>query len=111
MGKLELESPSRAGSLPLVGSELAFDLANTSSGRGGPMHKEHLRSAEDVVTWARHARVLTPADGQRLAKQVLQEAALARALLQRTHELRDVIYRIGPHVAARGAAQSAHIHD
>src|SRR5258708_39043750 len=94
MAKSEPTPPSRAGSLPLVGSELAFDLANTSSGRGGPMHKEHLRSAEDVVAWARHARVLTPADGQRLARQATQDPTLAQSLLQRAHELRDVIYRI-----------------
>jgi predicted RNA-binding Zn ribbon-like protein len=91
---------SRAGTLPLVGSDLAFDFTNTASGRGGPMHKEHLRCAEHVVAWARHARVLTPGDGQWLAALVVREEPLGVGLLRRALELRDVIYAIGRDVAA-----------
>jgi predicted RNA-binding Zn ribbon-like protein len=107
MVKADHPAPSRPGALPLVGSDLAFDLTNTSSGRGGPMHKEHLLSAEDVVVWARHARVLTPADGQWLAKEVVQDTTLAQALPQRTKDLREVIYAIGAKTAAGGRPAAA----
>jgi predicted RNA-binding Zn ribbon-like protein len=107
MVSVEPPSPSRAGDLPLVGSELAFDLTNTSSGRGGPMHKEHLLGAEDVVAWARQARVLTPADGQWLAHEVVRDMALAQALMERIRDLREVIYAIGAQTAAGGRPAAA----
>jgi predicted RNA-binding Zn ribbon-like protein len=102
---------SRAASLPLVGSELAFDFTNTCSGRGGPRHLEHFRSAEDVLAWARHARVLTPADTATLARMITRQAELGERLLQRAVRLRDVIYRIGSTVAAGGRAQSLDLDD
>ena len=54
--------PSRAGSLDLVGCELALDFVNTSSGRGSPSHQEHLRDFDTVMQWVEHARIMPPAD-------------------------------------------------
>ena len=99
MNKSAIAGPSRAGSLPLIGSELALDFTNTSSGRGGLMHKEHLRSADDVVAWARHARVLTPADGQWLVGRIEHDRPVAGELLRRAQDLREVIYAIGTEIA------------
>jgi predicted RNA-binding Zn ribbon-like protein len=116
MMKATAATASRAGTLPLVGSELAFDFTNTSSGRGGPMHKEHLRSAEHVVTWARHARVLTPVDGQWLSALVARDGPLADDLLRRALDLRDVIYALGREIAGgeqpnpRQVDALAHVH-
>jgi predicted RNA-binding Zn ribbon-like protein len=91
----ESSPPSRAGSLPLIGSDLAFDFANTSSGRGGPEHMEHLRAPEHVVAWARHAKVLAPADGDFIARTIAEDPSSGRELLRRALELRQVIYEIG----------------
>src|ERR1700728_4700649 len=60
MVSAEFADESRAGSLTLIGGELALDFANTSSARGWPTCQEHLRSAVNVVDWPGHARVLPP---------------------------------------------------
>ncbi|MDQ0471573.1 CGNR zinc finger domain-containing protein [Labrys wisconsinensis] len=95
-------APSRAGSLPLIGSEIAFDFTNTASGRGHESQQDHLRCGADVVVWARHARVLAPGDGD-VAKQMLAaDTALADRLLARALELRETIHRTGAVIAAGG---------
>jgi predicted RNA-binding Zn ribbon-like protein len=91
--------PSRAAVLPLVGSELAFDLTNTSSGRGGPRWLEHLQSGENVIDWARHAKVLTEKDHRQLARRLAANRRLASRLLAQTVALRDLIYAIGRAIA------------
>ena len=93
-------SESRADSLTLIGGELAFDFTNTSSGRGWPTHVEHLRSAQDVVAWAGHAKVMSPADAEWLRAEVAMKETLAQRLLKRASDLREVIYTIGVEVAA-----------
>ncbi len=98
---------SRADSLALVGGELAFDFTNTSSGRGWPTHQEHLRSARNVVDWARHAKVLGPADAEWLHAAVDSDHELARRLLRRALELRENVYAIAVEVAARRPAPKA----
>src|SRR5215475_11961165 len=95
--------PSRAAVLPLVGSELAFDLTNTTSGRGGPRWLEHLQSAQNVIDWARHAKVLTEKDHRQLARRLASSPRLRSQMLARTLELRDLIYAIGRAIAS-GAA-------
>jgi predicted RNA-binding Zn ribbon-like protein len=94
------QAPSRAAVLPLVGSELAFDLTNTASGRGGPRWLEHLQTAEDVIDWARHAKVLTEKDHRQLRGRLAANRRLASALLARTLGLRDLIYAIGVAIAS-----------
>ncbi len=91
---------SRAGSLTLIGGELAFDFTNTSSGRGWPTHQEHLRSAENVVAWARHAKVMGEADAEWLNARIARDAAFARLFLKRALDLREVIHTIAVEVAA-----------
>jgi predicted RNA-binding Zn ribbon-like protein len=100
---------SRAGSLALIGGELAFDFTNTSSGRGWPTHQEHLRSAGDVVAWARHAKILGPADGEWLHGEVDADEALARRLLRRALDLREALHSIGVAVAAGDAAPAPEV--
>jgi predicted RNA-binding Zn ribbon-like protein len=92
-------SPSRAATLPLVGSELAFDFANTCSGRGGPEQKEHLRAPEHVIAWSRHAKILTPADGAIAAQLLAASPELGAELLNRALALRDTVFRIGSAIA------------
>ena len=91
--------PSRAASLALVGGAPAFDLANTASGRGGPRAQDHLRAAEDVVTWAWHAGILTQA-GTRALRRLIAHSRPAAELLRRTRELRGLVYGIGTVLAA-----------
>jgi predicted RNA-binding Zn ribbon-like protein len=103
------DASSRAGVLPLIGSELAFDFTNTSSGRGGPRHIDHLRTPEHLLMWARHAKMLTPRDGGYLAKRVAANAALGAQLLDRALTLREVIYAIGIACARGRRPRSEHV--
>jgi len=93
--------PSRAGSLPLVASELAFDFANTASDRDGPNRLEHLREGRDLVLWARHAKVISDSDRDAALALVERDADLAAGLLGEALALRDTIYRIGAALARR----------
>src|SRR6202045_1479756 len=92
--------PSRAAVLPLVGGALAFDLTNTSSGRGGPRWLEHLQTAQNVIDWARHAKILTGADAKRLHQLVSTNRRLASKLLAGMRELRELIHSVGVDIAA-----------
>jgi predicted RNA-binding Zn ribbon-like protein len=93
------ETPPRAASLPLVGSDLAFDFTNTASGRDTPLHTDHLRAPEHVIAWSRHAKVLTPEDGAAIERMIAGKPSLGHDLLARTHQLREVVYRIGAAIA------------
>ena len=86
---------SSAGSLTLIGGELALDFANTSSGRGWPTHQEHLRSAVNVVDWADHAHVLPPEDAAWMRETARAESEVGQQLLARALELREDIYVVG----------------
>jgi predicted RNA-binding Zn ribbon-like protein len=93
--------PSRADTLALVGGDIAFDFTNTSSGRGWPSRQEHLRSAINVIDWARHAKLLGPADGDWLRRAAAADAQLASRLLRSALELREIIYATAVEIAAR----------
>jgi predicted RNA-binding Zn ribbon-like protein len=101
------DTPSRAASLPLVGSDLAFDFTNTASGRGTPARQEHLRAPEHVIAWSRHAKLLTPEDGDTARDLIAARPELGRKLLARALELREIIYRIGSAIAHRDAPPAA----
>jgi predicted RNA-binding Zn ribbon-like protein len=93
-----LSAPSRASSLPLVGSELALDFTNTSSGRGTAFHQEHFHHVGDIIGWACHARILTPSDGNGL-RSAIADCELAAQLLERTLALRENIHAIASALA------------
>src|SRR3954471_12250792 len=92
--------PSRAGSLTLIGGELALDLANTCSGRGFDTHQDHLQRPEHVAQWAGHARVLPPQDAEWLEKAAAADAQLGARLLREAVALREDVYLLGAAIAA-----------
>ena len=67
-------SPSRAGSLDLIADDLALDFANTEFGRGFPSHENHLREAEHVAQWLKHAKALPAEDADWLKGEVSKRA-------------------------------------
>ena len=89
------QSPSRAGSLPLIADDLALDFANTESGRSFPSHENHFREAANVVEWLRHAKALANQDADWLRKRVSERPDLAADLLVTAIELREAIHAIG----------------
>ena len=92
---------SRAGSLPLIGKDLALDFANAASGRGTPTHQDHLQRVDHVIAWARHARVLTPADSEIVLGRLSRSPRAAGKFLASARALRDLIYAIAAAIAAK----------
>jgi predicted RNA-binding Zn ribbon-like protein len=98
------EPPSRAATLALVGCELAFDFTNTTSGRGGPRQREHLRAAEDIIVWAHHAKIIGRRCARELGEALAHNPRLASRLRRRALELRTIVYRLGAALAAGAPA-------
>jgi predicted RNA-binding Zn ribbon-like protein len=92
---------SRAHSLDLVAGILALNFTNTSSGRGGPEHLEHLRAAGDVLAWVHHAGGLTDDELERAARLAPPGSAAAERLFEAARALREAIYGIGLAFAER----------
>jgi predicted RNA-binding Zn ribbon-like protein len=90
------ENVSRAGTLHLIGGQLALDFANTASGRGTPTHLEHLREPLHVVEWAHHADVLNAPAAARL-----RHARLPPSLLKEATRLRNLVHGIGEAIASK----------
>jgi predicted RNA-binding Zn ribbon-like protein len=89
--KYDRHAPNRAGSLHLVGGNLALNFANTESGRNGPEHLNHIQSAADIVTWARHAKVI---------KETVALKEMAPRLFTEACDLRQAIYEVNSALAA-----------
>ena len=91
--------PSRAGSLDLVGRELAWDFTNTSSARGLPAHQEHLRDFDTLMQWVEHARVMPPSDCAHIRSTLSGHPRWARRVFERAIEMRELIWTIGTALA------------
>jgi predicted RNA-binding Zn ribbon-like protein len=91
--------PSRAGSLDLVGGELAWDFTNTSSGRGSPAHREHLRDFDALMRWVEHARVMPPSDCAYVRAELAGHPRRSRRIFERAIEMRELIWAIGTALA------------
>ena len=91
--------PSRAGSLDLVGGELAWDLANTSSGRGSSAHQDHLRDFDTLMQWVEHARIMPPSDCAHARAALAGHPRRSRRVFARAIEMRELIWTIGTALA------------
>jgi predicted RNA-binding Zn ribbon-like protein len=80
------------GKLRLLGGRLCLDFANTVEYRGSAREFDLLVSYRVLVRWGIRAEVISPAEGERLLREV--SAAEADAAFQRALALREVIYRI-----------------
>jgi predicted RNA-binding Zn ribbon-like protein len=96
-------TPSRAGTLDLVGGELALDFTNTSSGRGTPGHQEHLRDFETLMQWIEHARVASPEHCEIMRRAGRRQPRRATLVFKEALRLRDLIWQIGQALVQRRA--------
>jgi predicted RNA-binding Zn ribbon-like protein len=103
--------PSRAGSLDLIADDLALDFANTESGRGFPSHENHLREAEHVAQWLKHAKALPAEDADWLKGEVSRRADLAADLMTQAIALREAIHNIGAALGRRAKPPAASLAD
>jgi predicted RNA-binding Zn ribbon-like protein len=102
---------THADELPLVGENIALDLANTFNGpRDGAPEQEFLRTPDDLAAWAVHAGVVEkrPAVGARELAQTLELRATVYAAFRSIAEGRepaaeqlDVLARLHAEAVAR----------
>jgi predicted RNA-binding Zn ribbon-like protein len=97
--------------LPLIADDLALDFANTESGRGFPSHENHLREAEHVAQWLKHAKALPAEDADWLKGEVSQRADLAADLMTQAIALREAIHDIGAALGRRAKPPAASLAD
>ena len=90
---------SRAGSLDLVGDELAWDFTNTSSGRGSRANQEHLRDFDTLMQWVEHARVMPPSDCAYARAALASHPRRSRRIFERAIEMRELVWMIGTALA------------
>jgi len=98
---MSISEEGRAASLPLIAGSLALDFANTSSGRGGERHLDHLRGGADIVVWACHAGLIDEQAGERLRQKIAAGDEGFAGFLQDAVSLREAIHRIASAVAGR----------
>src|SRR5215831_5130175 len=91
--------PSRAGSLDLVGGELAWDFTNTSSARDSPARQEHLRGFDTLMQWVEHARIMPPADCAHVRSVLAHHPRRSQRIFARALEMRELIWAIGTALA------------
>ena len=90
---------SLAGTVSLVGGNLALDFANTASGLGSPTPFERLHAPADLLDWAHHAGVVD-GDGQgRMAEAFAADSDGAARALRHALALRGSIFAIGTAIA------------
>src|SRR5271168_1251849 len=100
-------SPSRASSLDLIADDLALDFANTESGRGFPSHENHLREAQHVAQWLKHAKALPAGDADWLSDEASKRADLAADLMTQAIGLRAAIHDIAAALGRRAKPPQA----
>lgn len=92
--------PSRAGSLALLGGSPCLDFANTASGRGTDVAMEHIRSYDDLLTWAVHAQVIGQDARGRLGDLAEQEPEGADFMFHKAITLREALHAVGVAIAS-----------
>jgi predicted RNA-binding Zn ribbon-like protein len=94
--------PSRAGSLDLIADDLALNFANTESGRGFPSHENHLREAQHVAQWVKHAKALPAEEADWPGREISKRPDLGADLLNQAIMLREAIHEIAAALGRRG---------
>jgi predicted RNA-binding Zn ribbon-like protein len=86
--------PPKPWRFHLSGGRLCLDLANTVSWRASGRPIDRLERGEDLVRWARQARIITEREAVRLVAAVRDTPAQGRAALTQARVFREAIYRL-----------------
>lgn len=85
---------SRADRLELIGGHPALDFANTAGMHASPARSEWLTDYGEVIAWARHAGIVTPAEARELEAMAAAHPRRVAATWRRVLELRETVYRL-----------------
>jgi predicted RNA-binding Zn ribbon-like protein len=88
----EMKTSSRV--FELTGKRLCLDLINTLTDRATDSPEELLKSFSDFVAWGQQAHVVTDEEAQHLLDVAAVRSVEASAVLHKTIDLREVMFRI-----------------
>jgi len=88
-----------ANNFKLIGGWLCLDFANTVDCRNSDHPREWFTKYSDLVSWSRHAGILTESETSDLIRKAELRPADAKAVLDRAIILRETLYRIFSTVA------------
>jgi predicted RNA-binding Zn ribbon-like protein len=104
-----------AGAANLVGGRLCLDFVNsvgarhTSTSGEVTIRDEKLLNYLDLLTWARHAGVLTDSESKRLERKYAGLVTEARAIFHRAFHLRESLFRIFSAITLKRNAEQSHL--
>jgi predicted RNA-binding Zn ribbon-like protein len=87
-------SQSAAENVKLVGGKRCIDFVNTASNRHGDVLRSHLEDYADLITWGRHAEVISVEQAEQLLEEARQHEDVARATFNEAIELREALYGV-----------------
>jgi predicted RNA-binding Zn ribbon-like protein len=90
-----------------LSGHLCLDFANTVSWRASSRPIERIERAEDLVRWARQARVIRDREASQLVEQARRRPAEAALAVARAYVLREAIYQVFSTLADRRAPDRA----
>jgi predicted RNA-binding Zn ribbon-like protein len=80
--------------LDLIGGHACLDFVNTAGDHLSDQPGEWLLTYRDLLSWARHAGVLTQAEALLLERQATRQPEAAEEALARAIAMRETIYRL-----------------
>ena len=92
----------------IVGGNVALDLLNTQNGpQGEPPEEDVLLNYRDLLAWASHVGIVTPAEERLLRRRARGQPAEAEAAFQRARETRAYLHDIFDAVAREASPARA----
>ncbi len=95
----------------LLGGWLCLDFANTVNRENGTYTEEWLTNYADLVSWGKHAQILTPQQANSLLEVASTHPEEAKTVFESAIALRETIYRIFSAVAVQRSPASKDIQD
>jgi predicted RNA-binding Zn ribbon-like protein len=93
--------------LPIVGSHLALDFANTVDDPEGPERYDHAGTYPELVGWSVRIGVLTPGQADALLVAAEEHPRASSAALRRAHALRRILIDVFTEIATMNSARPA----
>ncbi len=88
------ENKKHAGNISLLGGRACLDFVNTLDWRGAEQPVEYLNTYHDLVSWCRHAGVISNKEARILVQQSEGRKTEENRVLRKAVLLRETIYRI-----------------
>jgi predicted RNA-binding Zn ribbon-like protein len=97
------------GNLKLIGGWLCLDFTNTVDCRNSDHSHENLSTYQRLVSWSRHANILTEDEARHMLQEANVHPTNAKMILERAITIREALYRIFSAIANNRPLNAADI--